>query len=503
MTDKAKIDPAVYRDKVYGCWQGKSVGGTLGMPYEGVPWTQSLEFYEYVPSQPVPNDDLELQLIWLWYGEKFGAKLSAGHLIDAWDKHIRGGPDEYGVAVWNIRRGLKPPMTGVHNNYFTCGMGSAIRSEIWACLFPGRPELAAHYACEDACVDHDGDGVWAEAYLAAAESMAFVNDDPKEVLKAGLAHIPEDCRIAEAMRFVIALYENNVPLEDVREKIMGSFGSHNFTDCVMNLSFLAAGVLYGEGDFDKTVLTAVNCGMDTDCTGATTGAFMGILYGSDAIPEKWKAPLGDSIVVNELFRELPLPKTLDELTDRTIALAERFAVETESDGVPPSTFVGVEKEKLSDNNRWAVFNYAPDIEMFATPDEVAKCEADTTKFADRVVAFDTINMDLDPHLPHPGSHIYMVTKVSVEQDLEGFLMVCADTGVTATLDGRCVLSYYGRLKRIPAFHRTEGGGAIPVSLKAGREYVLKIRLLACHKPMGLTVALSDENFNYVKALYNA
>jgi len=495
------IELTAYRDKVYGCWQGKSIGGTLGMPYEGVPDALSLDFYEHVPSKPVPNDDLELQLIWLWYAEKYGARLSARHLAEAWDKHIGGGPDEYGVAVWNIRRRIMPPRSGSHNNFFTCGMGAAIRSEIWACVFPGRPQFAAHYAREDACVDHDGDGVWAEVFLAAAESAAFVADGPVEALREGLRHVPAESRVTRAVRFVMELHDDGVPLGDVRGRIMADFGSHNFTDCVMNLAFITAGVLYGEGDFGRTILTAVNFGMDADCTGATTGAFMGILHGSAAIPEKWKAPLGDSIVVSEIFRDLPLPATLDELTDRTLALAERFAGETRDSPLPAATFGGSGKEGISDRYHWCVFAYPPDSDLCVVPDEVLECEREPEKYADRRVEFPSIHMELDPFVEPPGACLFLTTRFRVEADLDAFLMACADTGLTVWIDGKRVLDYFGRLKRLPAFHRTEGGAVIPVRLEAGREYAVRVRLLACHRPAGLTLAVGDASFNYVTAAF--
>ena len=30
-----KWNKAELRDKIYACWQGKNIGGTLGTPYEG------------------------------------------------------------------------------------------------------------------------------------------------------------------------------------------------------------------------------------------------------------------------------------------------------------------------------------------------------------------------------------------------------------------------------------------------------------------------------------
>lgn len=39
------------------------------------------------------------------------------------------------------------------------------------------------------------------------------------------------------------------------------------------------GLLFGEGNFEKSVLTAVHYGEDTDCTAGTIASLFGIMYG--------------------------------------------------------------------------------------------------------------------------------------------------------------------------------------------------------------------------------
>ena len=60
MSNITQINPTDYRSKVMGCWLGKAVGGTLGMPYEGREGPFGLDFYRPVPEAMMPNDDLDL-----------------------------------------------------------------------------------------------------------------------------------------------------------------------------------------------------------------------------------------------------------------------------------------------------------------------------------------------------------------------------------------------------------------------------------------------------------
>ena len=66
-------------------------------------------------------------------------------------------------------------------------------------------------------------------------------------------------------------------------------------DAPSNIGIVAIGLLWGEGDFTRSLCTAANCGEDTDCTAGTIGALLGIICGCDGIEKKWTDPIGDTI----------------------------------------------------------------------------------------------------------------------------------------------------------------------------------------------------------------
>ncbi len=319
-----KFNETKMRDKIYACWTGKNIGGTMGTPYETCKDIQDIQGFVTKPGEALVNDDLDLQIVWLKAVEERGIKAINERILgEYWLTYIHPAWNEYGVGKSNMRAGFQPPLSGeITNEQWKHSNGAWIRTEIWACLFPGQPEKAIKYAFYDACVDHGyGDGTFAAIFTAAIESAAFVCNDMKKLLEIGLSKIPDDCLVAKAVRLVIEEYEKGTDWKTVREMVVAGFTERGWFQAPANIAFTVIGLLYGEGDFKKTLITAINCGDDTDCTGATAGALLGIMYGQDGIPEDWKSYIGDDIVVGCLLHgHCIYPKTCTELTDRVVHL---------------------------------------------------------------------------------------------------------------------------------------------------------------------------------------
>ena len=167
-----------FLDKVHGGWYGKCLGGAAGAPVEGVKKLIPVNDFTEIFNPDLPNDDLDLQLLWLDVLEEKGPLINSCDLADAWVKKCWYPFSEYGYFLKNYMRGIKPPYSGILNNsFFMEGMGCPIRSEIWGMISAGNPCLAAEYAYMDATLDHGGNSVYAEQFLAAIESLAFFETD--------------------------------------------------------------------------------------------------------------------------------------------------------------------------------------------------------------------------------------------------------------------------------------------------------------------------------------
>jgi len=371
------INEQDYRRRVLGCWMGKNIGGTLGAPFEWKRQINEVSFYtQELGGEPLPNDDLDIQLLWVMALEERGIELDAHVLSEYWCLYVTPHWVEYGTAKINMRAGLLPPLCGTLNNLYKHSCGAFIRSEVWACIAPGLPRLAVRYAYEDAILDHgDGEGVYGEMFCAALESAAFVEQDLSKLIEIGLSYIPEDCGVAGAVQAAVAAHQAGKSWREARDEVLRHYRGGMFDwevspadhakglgggqlgwDAPANIGMLIIGLLYGEGDFGRTICTAVNCGEDTDCTAATAGAIYGLLHGIEAVPPRWIEPIGRTIktVTLDLGDLDPygkrLPRTVDALTERTACLAQqvllRYQPSVELAKDKPTDLSGVHRETL-------------------------------------------------------------------------------------------------------------------------------------------------------------
>lgn len=320
----AAISRADVRDRMMGCWLGKAVGGTLGQTFEGLEGPLDADFYVPVPTEMVPNDDLDLQVLYACVLDGLpNPRVDASVLAAAWEDHVAFPWNEYGVGQRNYAEGIRPPYTGSFDNWYTCGEGAAIRSELWACLAAGDPDLAASYAYADACFDHAGDGIVAAQFLARLQALAFVENDPDTLLDAALAGIPAESGISRVVRDTRSWFAESGDWREVQARIMQAYGNDDMTDVRPNTGFVVLGWLAGR-DFAERICITNNCGQDCDSSTASLGALLGILD-PDGIPERWLAPIGRELVLNEEITGIRPPDTLDAFTDLVLDLRDRIA----------------------------------------------------------------------------------------------------------------------------------------------------------------------------------
>ena len=453
--------------RIFGCWLGKSIGGTLGLPAEGRMDRLHFSFYDPVPTSAPPNDDLELQLVWLHLLETLrDGTLTQQHFADAWINHLHYMWDEYGRCRWNLRRGVPVAAVGTFENHFVSGMGSPIRSEIWACLFPGDPASAAYYAALDASLDHGVEGIAGEVLFSAMQSLVAAGSPVAEAITAALTCIPSACETARTLHLVTHAHRSGVPVWDARKQLLAKHGNDNFTHAPLNVGLTIWALLYGEGDFEESILLAVNGGYDTDCTAATVGATLGLALGAEAIPDRWRQPIGEGVFVGPGIVGINAPASLGELTDRTIAL------------------MGKLKPKTWDDLDWSP--PIPDVDLASLPGTISIRPLDGStpvawangELPASVKAAKGAEWDWTPS--HPGKNY--------------FIVALARAGAKLFIDGQLVVECPAREVYVPATHRSSSLSRVAFNTSSSRHRV-RVELGARDSGQEASVLLAYANLH--------
>lgn len=350
-----------YYDKVHAAWLGAAVGGALGMSVEGMqkqdlkPFLTGLDQWpltDYIkelspgrdpdrkqwytadnwgPTGFGPDDDTLYQVANLLLIEKMGPDITSQDIADQWLASFsvfeaQNCGRAVRVAEKLLKEGVRPPESGQHEmGEF---MGGQMKGEFWGYILPGNPSAAAEYGRIDAEVSFHTDGVYGEMFMAALTAESFFESDPGKLLEAGLATIPEDCDYARCIRDVMGWHaEWPDDWERTHEQIDAKWapeGSDKNRRVFPNNAVNALALLYGEGDFEKTISIAVMAGWDTDTNAGDVGPVMGIVLGPDAIGEKWTRP-----IANVLRSDVKGAETwsIDELARRTVEAGKRMTAE--------------------------------------------------------------------------------------------------------------------------------------------------------------------------------
>ena len=180
-------------------------------------------------------------------------------------------------------------------------------------------------AWRDASISHVKNGIYGEMFVAAMLAAAYSKSDIKEVIRAGLSVLPQQCRLVERIEAVIDFYDKGNSYEDFFadfHKRYDEKNGHDWCHTISNAEIVAAALLFGRNDYGKSICLAVQSGLDTDCNGATVGSLMGIKNGFKAIPEYWYKPVNGKLDTT-LFGMKKLE--VESLVEKTIGHIEKYA----------------------------------------------------------------------------------------------------------------------------------------------------------------------------------
>jgi hypothetical protein len=312
-TRRIRVDD--YLDKLKAGWLGQMAGvgwgsttefkynGTI-MPLESMPqWTpQMVNQFE--------QDDLYVEMTFLRTLEQYGLDVSAR----------KAGLDfaNTGFPLWhanrearnNLRAGIAPPDSGHPRfNFHADDIDYQIESDFAGLIAPGMPAVAVQLGEKFGRMICYGDGVYGGQFVSGMYTEAFFEKDPDRVIRAGLRCIPKDSQyyqcISDVLRWhskypdnwmkVWSLVDQKYRVNPVNRRFLCSDANDPLDiDAKINGAYVVMGLLYGQGDPDKTIVIAARCGQDSDCNPSTAAGILFTSIGFRNLPEKFKVALDSS-----------------------------------------------------------------------------------------------------------------------------------------------------------------------------------------------------------------
>lgn len=341
--------PVDYVERCYAGWLGKVIGVRHGAPIEGWSYGEIRKQLGEITDYPAEyhdfaaDDDTNGPLFFLRALTDYGLDATAEQIGLTW---LNYAPYQHGFYWWggygastehtaylNLRAGIPAPRSGsVEQNGAAVAeqIGGQIFIDTWGLISPGNPEMAASYAQRAASVSHGGNGIYGGQVVAAAIAAAFVEHDIEKVLQTAFKQIPQDCEYMCMANDIVAFYHAHADDDwrECMEYIIANWGYARYPGAchiIPNSAVMIMSMLYGKGDFSRTINICNMAGWDTDCNVGNVGTIMGVLVGLEGIEPRWRKPVNDFLVSSSVvgcLNIMNLPEGVRYICNLGYAIAE-------------------------------------------------------------------------------------------------------------------------------------------------------------------------------------
>lgn len=330
------ISKTTLQDKIAGGWAGKMIGVTYGAPTEFK--AQGKTFEDSIKWKPADvegakwQDDIYVQVTLMETMDKYG--------MDAPAKKYQELFAKAGYMLWhanvqarkNYFDSIFPPQSG-HPNYnlHADDIDFQIEADYIGFMCPGMPQTANKMADKVGHIMNYGEGVYGGMFVAALYSEAYLQNDIPSIINKALQSIPAESDYYKNIQDVILLHKQYP--NDWRkawQELENKWGHLNICeagkpfniDAKLNGAYIVMGLLYGEGDVDKTMEISTRCGQDSDCNPSNAVAVLGIIKGFSGLPEAYQdavKQVGDTLFIHTSYSFNTLVKRTAEYAEEIIA----------------------------------------------------------------------------------------------------------------------------------------------------------------------------------------
>jgi hypothetical protein len=304
------ITVADYVDKMKAGWVGQMAGVGWGGPtefkYKGqiIPEDKMPQWKPEMINQ-FQQDDIYVEMTFMRTLELYGFDCSIRQAgIDFANSGYRlWHANKYGRD--NLRKGIAPPDSGHPEfNKHADDIDYQIEADYAGLIAPGMPNVAIKLGEKFGRLMNYGDGLYGGQFVGGMYAEAFFENDMVKIVQAGLKCVPKKSQFAECIMDVLAWYKKNPNdwektwqlIEDKYQdnpdyrKFSCDKGDFNI-DAKINAAYIVMGLLYGEGDPDKTIIISTRCGQDSDCNPSNAGGILFTTIGFENLPDKFKSAL--------------------------------------------------------------------------------------------------------------------------------------------------------------------------------------------------------------------
>jgi hypothetical protein len=315
-----RITLADYRDKVYGAWAGQIVGASYGFNFEGKA-RNAIELDHYINhyEAALVDDDYYYEMVALFGFERHGLNMTVEQLGEMWKEYRAGTWGSSEQTRLALERGIKAPDTGSprYNRWFHT-IGPQFSSDIYGMISPGMVNLAGTVARRYSHINGYAEGSDGAVFVAACISEAFFEKNPVKIVRQAAQLINPGSNYRKAIDFVIAGYEQGKDWRAIAAESEARWRPDypQLNNSVANGALVAIGILFGEGDFMKSlnVTTQVGDYTDADCNAANVSSVVGAMKGFSAIPKQFLEPMHNRIYGDHMG-PLKLNRVVDEKID--------------------------------------------------------------------------------------------------------------------------------------------------------------------------------------------
>jgi hypothetical protein len=303
-----RIPMKTYRSKMLAGWVGQMVGVSWGFPVEFkylgemIPESNVPEWKPEMINNAFKQDDLYVEMTFLRSMEKYGLDVPLRYAGLDFAKSEYPLWHANKAARDNLRKGIAAPDSGhpKFNNHAD-DIDFQIEADFAGIISPAMPERAVQIADKFGSIMNYGDGKYGGIFVAAMYSYAFVENDIETIVNKALSIIPEQSWYYQVIKDTVKWHKEypddwKKTWQKINEKYhknpdfrKTSCRKDGFNiDAKINGAFIVAGLLYGQGDIDKTITISMRCGQDADCNPSNAAGILFTMLGLERLPEKYR-----------------------------------------------------------------------------------------------------------------------------------------------------------------------------------------------------------------------